>query len=685
MPIAAIICTAFGDIYACHGGLSPSLKKIEDIENIDRFVEPEGHSGLLDILWSDPISEDSTEQMTDEQYQDFLSIDWKSNPTRGCSYCFGYKAVREFLKSNGLVCIVRAHEVQEDGYRRHFDPAIVEARLESILQNMSASKFEKNLIDSKPLTNESTTASITHSSSNEQTAATPTMTQLMHSLNNLDNIVTEKDFPPVITIFSAPNYCDRYGNKGAVLRIGPALDELRVIQYDCVEHPVPNNTESQTDNYLEAVINACPYLPTTFRNFIHLALQLGPDHSIFMFDEDNNIDDEENDENLKDRLSMSNELTESQILEINNAVSSDANDDNDLSKTDQNSSIMEDDGISPSPVGNVHGESASTGINGSENDEILNASIEIANDSFDALIADSDARLAEILPHDEQSATGAMEIPISVRDSTFSIEDMIPINLSLSSLPSRDSSRQVSFSEGDGLLSTSPANNAAQFLFPIDQNPNYGSQREKEVEGIGKSLNLTTSGVPSSAGTRNRRERSASILIPMSTSASKRVAESFKMSSGDLLSSAASNSNASVGLNNYLEFEVPGDWGHFDSMRISRDNDDSFHLRKSFTGDSTVGDDSISEAIGSLSMDRFERDSSNRWGIGYSYAHSKDDRKGYQYSSGELSALQHAHKVNLKARKKSYMQALASDSINEYHPQALPSFIKVLVYILYLF
>lgn len=93
-------------------------------------------------------------------------------------------------------------------------------------------------------------------------------------------MITEKDFPPVITIFSAPNYCDRYGNKAAILHIDSALDGFRVIQYDCVEHPVPDISDSQTENYMDAIIVACPYMPSSFRDFVKLALQLGPDESL---------------------------------------------------------------------------------------------------------------------------------------------------------------------------------------------------------------------------------------------------------------------------------------------------------------------------------------------------------------------------------------------------------------------
>jgi hypothetical protein len=35
------------------------------------------------------------------------------------------------------------------------------------------------------------------------------------------------DFPLVITIFSAPNYCDIYNNKGAVIKFDVSLDSSK--------------------------------------------------------------------------------------------------------------------------------------------------------------------------------------------------------------------------------------------------------------------------------------------------------------------------------------------------------------------------------------------------------------------------------------------------------------------------
>ena len=56
--IDIVISTSFGNMYACHGGLSPSLETLESIESIDRLVEPEQNADLMDIVWSDPISDE---------------------------------------------------------------------------------------------------------------------------------------------------------------------------------------------------------------------------------------------------------------------------------------------------------------------------------------------------------------------------------------------------------------------------------------------------------------------------------------------------------------------------------------------------------------------------------------------------------------------------------------------------
>lgn len=46
------------------------------------------------------------------------------NRLRGCSVAFGYMAVKKFLDNNNLMCVIRAHAVQEDGYYRHFEKAL---------------------------------------------------------------------------------------------------------------------------------------------------------------------------------------------------------------------------------------------------------------------------------------------------------------------------------------------------------------------------------------------------------------------------------------------------------------------------------------------------------------------------------------------------------------------------------
>ena len=62
LPLACLIASKF---LVIHGGLSPQLKKLEYLNQINRFQEPPVGSLLSDILWSDPVSDDQTDQIYD--------------------------------------------------------------------------------------------------------------------------------------------------------------------------------------------------------------------------------------------------------------------------------------------------------------------------------------------------------------------------------------------------------------------------------------------------------------------------------------------------------------------------------------------------------------------------------------------------------------------------------------------
>ncbi|KAJ0401562.1 hypothetical protein ATCC90586_002870 [Pythium insidiosum] len=110
MPLAARLTTSYGTFLAVHGGLSPNIQYVEEInDKVNRFVEPEPSGALCDLLWSDPAKE------TQKQ-----SEPWAHNGVRGCSFTFNEDVCREFLERNGLLAIIRAHELEADGYREHF-------------------------------------------------------------------------------------------------------------------------------------------------------------------------------------------------------------------------------------------------------------------------------------------------------------------------------------------------------------------------------------------------------------------------------------------------------------------------------------------------------------------------------------------------------------------------------------
>jgi serine/threonine-protein phosphatase 2B catalytic subunit len=161
LPLA---CILNGRFLCVHGGLSPEIKKVEEINSIHRIREPPSSGPMCDLLWSDPMEDDQESGNDDALYV--------HNDLRGCSYVFSYAATCQFLVANHLLSVIRAHEAQDEGYR---------------------------------LYKKSSTG-----------------------------------FPAVICIFSAPNYCDTYDNKAAIIRFQNNLMNIR--QFNSSPHPyyLPN-------------------------------------------------------------------------------------------------------------------------------------------------------------------------------------------------------------------------------------------------------------------------------------------------------------------------------------------------------------------------------------------------------------------------------------------------------------
>ena len=107
MPIAASIDDK---ILLVHGGLSPELKKVEQLQKIVRPTDIPEDGLLCDILWSDPDIN--------------VKGDWGPND-RGVSVTFSQKTLEKFLESNSLDLLCRAHQVVEEGYEFFGDRQLV--------------------------------------------------------------------------------------------------------------------------------------------------------------------------------------------------------------------------------------------------------------------------------------------------------------------------------------------------------------------------------------------------------------------------------------------------------------------------------------------------------------------------------------------------------------------------------
>jgi serine/threonine-protein phosphatase 2B catalytic subunit len=105
MPIA---CNISRKYLAMHGGISPGLKQLDQINEIDRKQEIPLDGIFCDLMWADPMDDEEA-----------VNGDFKENPERDCSNYFGKKPVKQLLRKNRLLSIFRGHQVKQEGFQMH--------------------------------------------------------------------------------------------------------------------------------------------------------------------------------------------------------------------------------------------------------------------------------------------------------------------------------------------------------------------------------------------------------------------------------------------------------------------------------------------------------------------------------------------------------------------------------------
>ena len=108
LPISAVIDQK---LFAVHGGLSPLINNINEINNVNRKQEVSEETIMSDLMWSDPNDDENTIE------------DWVVS-VRGAGFLFGPETVKKFNHQNNCEGILRSHQLSQYGYHYSFGETV---------------------------------------------------------------------------------------------------------------------------------------------------------------------------------------------------------------------------------------------------------------------------------------------------------------------------------------------------------------------------------------------------------------------------------------------------------------------------------------------------------------------------------------------------------------------------------
>lgn len=282
MPLAALINNRF---LALHGGLSPALLRKEAIATIHRFQEPPRAGLFCDLLWSDPApclsginvdtehdskenkNENGNEAKNEAENEDAKERRNATADERGSGMEADGNAGADGERSHSSdssVPVSAAASASSEGVT--VSQVVVDTGTSTVSHTASAGTLDRGGIGgtsaSEGLLNDQdvfANSQLTYFPNDVRGCSfffTHKAAKTFLEANKLISIIRAHEaqlegykmhrgrdaskFPSVITIFSAPNYCDCYNNKGAILKL--SANTLNIQQYNFAPHPyhLPN-------------------------------------------------------------------------------------------------------------------------------------------------------------------------------------------------------------------------------------------------------------------------------------------------------------------------------------------------------------------------------------------------------------------------------------------------------------
>ncbi|CAF2722024.1 unnamed protein product [Rotaria sp. Silwood2] len=222
LPLAAVMNNQF---LCVHGGLSPEIHTLDDIKKVDRFHEPPAHGVMCDLLWSDPAE--------------------------------------DYGNESGSLTLVAT--------RRLSAPAP-----SPTATNVSSTSLYL------PNATRGCSYFYTYAAVNEFLIRNQILSVIRaHEAQDIGYRMYKKSpdtgFPSLITIFSAPNYCDVYQNKAAIMKYENNIVNIR--QFNCSPHPY------WLPNFMNIFTWSLPFVGEKINDLLFKILSICTDEELAVYDE----------------------------------------------------------------------------------------------------------------------------------------------------------------------------------------------------------------------------------------------------------------------------------------------------------------------------------------------------------------------------------------------------------------